>query len=298
MISGVDASSERFLADLGRIRERQSRAQKEISSGFRINRASDDPDKVARLVALKNDLDRIEQIRTNLGLFQAETNAAEKALASAVDVLDKLSVLGTQGAGIISADKRRILSQQAQAWLERLVSISNTAVNGRYVFAGDSDQVAPYSVDPAQSNGVSAYAGAAATRQAEDLSGGRFDVSISADQIFDDATASVFGAASSLKQALENDDTEAINIALAPLSSAQLHLNQQHAGFGTMQNRIASELQVAQDRRLGLNEQIASIRETDYVEASVALVSTETQVSAALAARGRQQLPSLFDYLG
>jgi flagellar hook-associated protein 3 FlgL len=299
MITGIDAAAERFLADLSRTKERQARAQREISSGYRLNRASDDPDQVKRLVSLEADLDRSEQIETNLGLFKAETDAAERALAAAVDVLDKLSVLGTQGASeVIGADKRRILGEQSLAWLERLVAIANTAVGGRYVFSGDSDQVSPYVLELTQPSGVSSYAGAAATRQAEDHSGGRFSVARSADVIFDDPAASVFGAANGLRVALESDDSAAIDQALANLSAARSHLNEQHAGYGTVQNRIAAEIRAAGDRQLELKEQITAIRETDFVEASLALVSAETQVSAALAARGRQQLPSLFDYLG
>jgi flagellar hook-associated protein 3 FlgL len=299
MITGIDAAAERFLTDLSSTKERQARAQREISSGYRLNRASDDPDQVKRLVSLEADLDRSEQIETNLGLFKAETDAAERALAAAVDVLDKLSVLGAQGSSeVIGADKRRILGDQARAWLERLVAIANTAAGGRYIFSGDSDQVAPYTLDLTQLSGVSAYGGTAATRQAEDVSGGRFGVAQPGDAIFDDSSGSVFGAANALRVALESDDSAAIDQALAVLAAARSHLNQQHAGYGTVQNRIAAEIRAAGEHQLELKEQITAIRETDFVEASLALVSAGTQVSAALAARGRQQLPSLFDYLG
>ena len=61
-----------------------------------------------------------------------------------------------------------------------MVDLSNTQVQGRYIFSGDQDQTPAYQINTGTDpigNGVTQLATSASTRQVEDPEGGAFPVS-------------------------------------------------------------------------------------------------------------------------
>ncbi|MFN0171829.1 MAG: hypothetical protein ACKV22_35905 [Bryobacteraceae bacterium] len=300
MISGIDPTTDRFLFDLERIRSRGERAARQITSGYRVSRPSDDPSAVPEIINTQSRLDHLEQLTHNLGRIQTETDGAEKGLQSAVKLLDQISVWASQGAtSTTTAGTRQMLAGQVGATLDRLVAIANTDVGGRLVFAGDADQVEPYGVDWTLADGVTSYAGTAATRDAEDFSGGRFRVARTAEEIFQTSgDGNVFGAVAGLKTALAANDQAAIEAALSRLAASRDHLNGQLAFYGGVQSRIQAELDAASAGRLDQQATLTRLRETDLTEASLELVQSRTGLEAALAARSARPRSTLFDYLG
>lgn len=301
MIQRVDAQTERFLRDLDSIKERLARAQREVASGKRLNEASDDPDQVGRLLALRSELAATEQIRSNLGRLKAETDTAEQALAAAVTRLERAAVLGGQGASsTVTASQRAAIAIEVEALLEQLVNLAGTSVEGRYVFSGDADGVAPYALDWSQVPPVSAYQGAAATREAVMPGGGRFRVSRTAAEIFDhpDPARNAFQALVNLRAALLANDEAGIKAAVGQVRTASSHLNDQLAFYGTVQNQVAAALEAAHKQELRVRSQMATIEDADLTDAILAMNQARFQQEAALASKARLPRTSLFDYLG
>ncbi len=301
MIQRVDAQTERFLRDLEAIKDRLARAQREVTSGKRLREASDDPDQVGRLLALRSELAATEQIRSNLGRLKAETDTAEQTLAVAVTRLERAAVLGGQGASsTVSASHRAAIAIEVEALLEQLVSLAGMSVEGRYIFSGDADGVLPYTLDWSQTPPVSSYQGAAATREAVMPGGGRFRVSRTAAEIFDhpDPARNAFQALVNLRAALLADDGAAIQAAVGQVQTASSHLNDQLAFYGTVQNQIAAAVEAAHREELRLKSQIAAIEDADLTEAILAMNQARFQQEAALSSKARLPRTSLFDYLG
>ena len=177
MTSGIDASTAKFLTDLSNVQARSERAQRQISSGLKITVASDSPDEISKLLQTRVNLAHNTQVATNLGRVKFEVDTAEQALGDATTILDRIRVIGAQGAsGTQTASANRLLSSEAGTLLDRLVGIANTVVDGRYIFSGDSDRNPAYTRDSSQPNGVSAYGGSAATRQAQHPAGLSFQL--------------------------------------------------------------------------------------------------------------------------
>jgi flagellar hook-associated protein 3 FlgL len=310
MIHGMPPSTERFLLDVSRIQKREERAQREITSGLKLQQVSDNPNAVTRLLDARAGLERVAQSRLNLGRVKVETDTAEKALAQAVEIMDKARALGTQGAsGHQEASTRRHVAAELESLLERLVGVASTAVEGRHVFSGDTDQVRPYEIDLAVPSGVSAYQGAPSTRRIADHSGATFAVAQSADVIFESANPdeNVFLAVNGLRRALLAVDDPpnppdptipSIDTALANLNSASVYLNQHLAGFGLIQNRVDQSLEAAAKLELSLTAQISTIEEADLAESVSSLQQARTNLEAAFTARAQAPQRSLFDYLG
>lgn len=310
MISGLPPSADKFLFDISQIQKRNERAQRQITSGLKLATPSDSPDDLTRLMEARAGLERVHQNQLNLGRVKTETDTAEKALDSAAKILDKARALATQGAsGHQSAQTRQHVADELGGLLERLVAAASTAVEGRYIFSGDNDQVAPYTLDPAVPSGVSAYQGASSTRQIADASGTLFSAAFSADVIFDSANPdeNVFLAVNGMRRALLAVDNPpnppdptipGIEVALQNLGKASTFLNQKLAQYGAIQNRVQEASDLASRMEISLREQVVNIEEADLAEAALELTQSGTVLEAAFSARARSPRRSLFDYLG
>jgi flagellar hook-associated protein 3 FlgL len=172
MLRVLNTSTERFLANLEAIQRRVETAQQQISSGRKLVRPSDDPDQVSTMLQARADLEQTRQIRKDLARVKTEVDTAEQSLQQTALLMDRIRVLGTQGInGTQTPESRATIAAEIEALFGQLVNISRTSVDGRYIFSGDSDQTSPYTLDLTQPNGVSLYAGTAATRATRHPSG-------------------------------------------------------------------------------------------------------------------------------
>jgi len=317
MIDAIEPSAARFLADLERIQQRGARAEQQISSGLRFTKPSDDPDRVQELLVTRAHLEQVTQVRTNLDRAKAETDTAEQVLSEAMQSMDRAAEIGVQGAtSLASPESRTTIATEVQSILEHLVAISRTNVEGRYLFSGDNDQVAPYTVDLGQPNGVSAYAGSDATREIMHPAGTRFALSRTAQDIFDSSEAgkNVFAAVNALRLALTNgptvpkDDpdygtqlaaqTAAVGDALLAVRSARDHLGAKLAYAGVVQNRVENAIQFASKLELRQRIALSNLQDADIAAAALELNQALTHQEAALHAHAMLPKSSLFDYLG
>src|SRR5579864_8735403 len=156
MISSLDSASQAFLRGMDQIQQRSQRAQRELTTGLKINTVSDAPDQIASLYQTRSELAQTQQIDTNLGRVKAEVDTAESSLSSAVALLERVQTLASEGdTGTATAQTRQDIAGELGSILQQLVSTANTTVEGRYIFAGDSDQQAPYSIDLTQTDPIS-----------------------------------------------------------------------------------------------------------------------------------------------
>jgi flagellar hook-associated protein 3 FlgL len=301
MIRGPDAQTDKFLTDLARVARRLEKAQIQITSGRRINQVSDAPDDVPRLLQMRTELSSTEQIRTNLGRVRSEVDTAEQALRHAVDLMDRALSLATQGStDFVSPEQRLTLSAEIATILEQMVSTSAAANEGRYLFSGDSDFAAPYSVDITLDDPVSFYNGTASTRKVMHPSGTMFAVAKTAEEIFDsaDPSKSVFDTLNQVRLALRADDTDAITTGLAGLRTANVHLNNMLSSYGAVQNQVQEAVDFAHKQELRLQGQISSVQDADITSAILDLNRARFQQETSLNAQARLNKTSLFDYLG
>src|ERR1019366_7084211 len=151
MISNLSPSNEAFMANMDRVQRTVSDAILQTSSGKRVNVASDAPDAIDAILQLRTDQVHNSQIQANLGVAQADANAADSALSSATQLMDRATVLATQGANFtVDATGRQSIAGEVESLLDQMTAISNTTVQGRYIFGGDQDGTPPYSVDLTQ----------------------------------------------------------------------------------------------------------------------------------------------------
>lgn len=300
MISTLSAAQQSFLSGLNQIQQRLQTAQTELTTGLQVNNVSDDPTEIADIWQLNSELDQVNQSETNLDQVQTEVNTAQSSLQSAVTLVEQAETYGTEGAtDTASADTRTDLANEIGSILQQLVSVANTTVQGRYIFAGDTDQTAPYSIDLTQDPPVSAYQGSSSTREIVGPDGSAFPIALTAQQIFDssDASTNVFTSLTSLMQGLQDNNDDEINSALDDVQTSDTYLNQQLAFYGTVQDQVQGAVTFGQNYTTQLQTQLSGIQDANEAETITNLTQAQTQLQAALQSEAQLPRNTLFDYL-
>ena len=307
MISNLTPSAEAFLANVTRVQRSVDEASREISSGKRVNVASDAPDEVGAILQLRSDELRNSQIQKNLTMATTEASAADSALNSAIQIMDRARVLGAQGANTtLDAAGRQSLADEVQSLQEQMVSISQTAVQGRYIFSSDQDGAPAYSFDLTTPTGVATLSTSAATRQVEDPAGGSFAVTKSAGEIFDAQTTdvppvpapeNVFASLNNLRVALTTNSTDQITAALSSVEAASSHLNTEQAFYGSVETRIQNAVNDSGTYDVQLKTQLSQKEDADVTAAAMTLTQGTTQLQAAFQMQAKMPHTSLFDFM-
>ena len=307
MISQLDPASQQFLDNLAQLQLSLLRVQRQISSGVKIQRPSDGPDRVIDIVHRESSVARAVQIRQSMGNLQAETNAAEAGLQQAVRILEEALVVGQTALSTASNQPGRndILAGQLAGLHEHLVRLSLTTVGGSFVFGGDNDGQPPYRLNAAQPNGVDQLTNGSATRLVLDADGSRFTARRPAEEIFDHrnpddslAQDNAFAALQALRVAVQDGDTAQISTAFDNAKAAHVYLNQQLAFYGSVQNRVSRAMEQSHLIETRLQGELSGIRDTDLAAAATELVRIQTSMQATLQARSNFTAPTLFDFLG
>jgi flagellar hook-associated protein 3 FlgL len=301
MITSLNASDQQFLNNLNRVAERMNRAQRQLSTGVRMARVSDDPDQVSTLLSTRASLSSALQIHSNLGRVSAEVDAAEQSLQSAVQLFERARTLAAQGVtGTQTASGRAVTGQEIGAIMEHLAGLASTQVEGRYIFSGDTDRQVPYTIDLNLPIPVSAYLGAVSTRLVQHPNGTTFQVAHTAQDIFDSSTpgANVFANLTALRDGLITNDEAAIRTALDGMTTVGDHLNSELASYGSFQNSLRNALDFGQNLQLQLRTQIGGLEDADATEAILELNQGQVQQQAALTSRAQMPRTTLFDFLG
>jgi flagellar hook-associated protein 3 FlgL len=304
MISGLDPASEQFLASINSLQDRLNAAQLQLSSGLRVNKASDAPQQVGDIFQARADLSHATQIDQNLGIVKAQVDAADSALQQAVQILDQAGTIGTQGDGDTASGQLGTLANQVQGLISQLASITRTSVGGVYIFSGDQGASPAYQVNTASPNGVDRLIKTQATAQAADPTGNTFQVAKTAQDLFDQRDGSdnftpqnAFAALKNLQTALQTGNTAAISSAIDGVHTASAYLNQQLGFYGEAQNRIDSAISLAKKFEVQDQTKLSSLQDADIPTVAIQMTQDNTALSAAMSARAKRPNTSLFDYL-
>ena len=306
MLAGLDAFNSTFLLDLTNTESRISQTNEQLSSGYRVNSASDAPADIASILGFQDQAAQITQVQTNLNLASTQASVADSALASANTLLNRLTTIAAEGASsTVSAETRTTLGQEVQGIAQQLVTLANTSIGGQYVFGGDDPTTQPYTFNWSVSNGVIQTNTAANTDTIQDISGQTTNPRMTAQQIFDaqnadgtPATGNIFQAVYALGQALQNNDQPGVVAATDSLTVANTQLQQATSFYGTAEDWIQNASSTAASALTTVQSEVSNLRDTDVAQAATSLTTEQTALQAALAAHGSLNVKSLFDYMG
>jgi flagellar hook-associated protein 3 FlgL len=135
-------------SDLNRLHSRSSKIYKELSSGKRINRPSDDPFGALQATTLSTHKRLLNQYARNIDTARINLYAADNALGQSVDVITEARTTLLTAVSAIGDDKSHsVMADQISQLKEQLFNLANSRVGDTYIFGGFQSTRTPYTTD-------------------------------------------------------------------------------------------------------------------------------------------------------
>lgn len=115
-------------------------------TGKRINRPSDDPAGMARVMMYRNSLSDIDRHKANVKEASGWLNLADNTLIKVSEVITLVKALDLQGStGTVNGDNREQISQQLRGYFGQLLNQSNEKYLDQHIFGGHKTDIPAFS---------------------------------------------------------------------------------------------------------------------------------------------------------
>ena len=278
-------------------------ARRDISTGRRLHRMSDDPVAGGQLVRIGSSMRAVDQFRRNITTASGRARTEEDILGSLTNTLGRAIELGVGQSGSISTAQTRVIAkQEVDELLSYAVSLGNTRYGDEYLFGGNRAGEAPLRVP--SSAGASFSALVDASSNPVDPSGS-IDVEVedgkyvtanhNASEIFFDTNA--LNALRDLSNALGANDPAGIAAATRAITTASSKVGTLIGEQGARAGQFITATDSLDSLSLTLESVRSDLRDAEVEKTMVELVGRQTQYQAAMAATSRVLGLSLANYL-
>lgn len=173
------------LANIQRNSRNLSVLQERLASGQRLNRPSDDPAGILRLMPLQVALGKLELHKESISLATETLNTGAAALQDASELMIDARTLALQGMnGSLNASDRRSLAQEVDQVLQSMLGLANASHGGRYLFGGTEILAAPFELLAGAGGERVVYRGNGARIQVEVGPGLKSPVNLPGESVF------------------------------------------------------------------------------------------------------------------
>lgn len=271
-------------------------AQQKVSTGLRLQKASDDPTAAAGSMQTRVSLRAVAQHNRSVELAASRTSREEDVLLQVTEVLTRAQMLATSQSTESATDETR---QHAKAEVDQLfrqlVDFANTRFEGSYLFGGADGDTEPYTIDT--SRPVLDYVSSRPTGQhTVEIADRRYlATNHNAVEVFEDT--GVLQAVRALASGLAANDTAAIGASLSQIESAFEGVQSVIGDIGARGSQINLTRRGLQTLDITLQEYKSSLEEVDLEVAATDLVGRQSALQAAMLATSRVMGLSLADYL-
>lgn len=275
-------TSARKLADL----------QDKAASREAIRRPSDDPAGTNTAINARAELSRTTQYERNLKDADTWMLTIDSALSSAADIMIRAQDLTLQASnGATSQAGRDAIAMELEEMSKQMLSLANTQVMGRNVFAGTHAGDSAYSnTTPPTWNGTGT-----STVERRISDGSTIRVDVSGPDAFGNGANSVFANLSDLATAVRNGDD--LSSRIVTLEANRDSIVDARTVSGVRHSSVTSRLESVQQRLTELEATRMSVEEEDLAKASVEFQTQQVYYQAALAVTSQALSTSLMDFL-
>lgn len=277
--------------------------QAQMSSGKKINAASDDPSGTADVLRLQGEQRQLAQYDRNASDGEAWLTTINDALSTSLSTLRKARDLTVQGGnGALGLNSRIALAQEIEGLRDNLLAQANTTYLGRSVFAGTTAGVAftdGTPTDPPADPAPPAYTfsgnGVDGTVTRTVASGTDIRVDSSGAAVFGEGEDSVFALLDRIAATLRlNEDPS------DQLGAIDDHLDAmttEIASVGARQNQIDAAQDLISQNELTATTRLSAVQDIDLAQIILDLGAQEVAYKGALAAGAKVLQPTLLDFL-
>jgi len=293
-----NAQIERSIFDINANGARLQSVQRDISTGTRLHRPSDDPTSNARAMVLKTTMAQNQQYVKNIQATGNFVQVTDTAMTNYVNALQRLRTLAVQGAsGNLRAEDKAAISQEVTQLREEVRTIANQQYNGRYIFGGLKTDQAPYPQD------VTLSPNDTGKLSTEISPGITVDYNVAAPTIFGDTTNgntnNIFGVIDQfttfLADGTSTDDISKTTI--ADIDGWLKTVETSRTNLGGLTNRLDLAQQRFGEVNTDLEGLLNDTEATDIASASLRMNQNSATFQAALSVAAKAVPLSLVDFL-
>lgn len=275
----------------------QQTAMLQMSSGRRVQVASDDPAASAALTLNSQEQAQQDQFLQSISSIRQLMSASDSALSGVVQALTRAVTIGVQGAtGTVSADNRLSLAEEVDGIRDQVLSLANTSFRGVFIFSGTNVTAQPFVLDSSSPSGVR-YDGNQQVNSVFIGEGHSIPTGVAGGELFANPASDVFASLQNLTIALNSNDPDAINDATAQVRSALTHVSNLRVTYGSGLNQLGSGEQFLNSAKLQSQARENELVGADPAEAITQMQQAQYARDATLAAIARTRQVSLLDYL-
>lgn len=270
-------------------RTRVADAQRQASTGLRVEKPSDDPLAAAQAKRASAKEVRAESHQRVTSYAGMALEVMDSALSHVADLLQRVRELAIQAANdTIGPDQRAAAAAEVGTIKDQILAIANTEVDGRYVFAGRANSGAPY-----DANGT--YQGDPEGKEVEVAPGVRAEEGMPGNRIFGSAGGGIdiFAALDSLQTALAANDRAGMQAGLGSIATSHDQVVNARALVGVQAERMEVARSVAERAQFEAIDHRSKAVEADVFDSFVGLARAQQQLQAAVQVAAQLPMPGL-----
>ena len=277
-----------------------ARAENELNRLYlhtekKVNVASDDPSAVRAIENARSQITMSDRYIENIETVQDGMDIVDGYLDTVENIMQRIQEITTAAINSSLSDADAVTYADEVATLkEQLVDVANTQVNGKYLFAGFTDDTQPFSVD-AVSGDVS-YDGTTDIKYVEVGPGETVQSNLTGDVLFTDPI-DVFAVFDDLEANLRAGDVAALQVSLDAIEPATDQVRTQRSLMGNDNARLEDNKAMLEEVKLQMKTTLSRYEDADMIEVLSDMTQAETALEAALAVSSRLNSLSLLDYM-
>jgi flagellar hook-associated protein 3 FlgL len=271
--------------------------QQEVSTGIALDRASAAPGDAAELLRNQRSLKRLEQLQRNSASARLWLDTADTAMNDAVGSLTRARIIAVQGAnGVNNVESQAALAAELRSIAQEMISLANTTVNNRPIFAGTADTQVAYDASGSFQGDTGQVIRAVTPTDS-------FAIAASGPAVFgtpdgaDPLNGTVFQVLGATAAAVEAGDVAATRAGMEALDAALSRMQGEIGRLGGLSTRLEEVESRNAATQIFTQAQISGVRDADMAESILRLRSAETSYEATLSAASRSLSRSLLDFL-
>ena len=276
------------------------KTQEQLSTGNKINRASDDPQGMRKILDYRSSLSQIAQYKENISAGKERVEMAETTLDAVQDLLTQAKETAMDNA-TSEFSSRGAAAQNIRGVMEQAMGLANARIGKEYLFAGYLSDAAPFTIDGGYNVTYHGDDNAVYVKTGDT---GKVEINTSGSAVFTGASltdgTNVFDAMRDVAAALESEpmDSTVLDEAVNRLGKGIEQIQVSRQGISMRYSQLKSS-----EASLGSLDQIITNRlsntqKVDTVQAAVELKAQQLAYEAALSTVSRMFDLSLMKFLG
>ncbi|NNF99243.1 MAG: flagellar hook-associated protein FlgL [Desulfobacteraceae bacterium] len=286
--------SSQLLADnvkrnLNKQTELLLKTQRKLVTGKKINKLSDDPIAMGRVLDYRQSLAKI-------GQYELNTNTGRNRAKLTETILDNISELVNTAkkiAGDPNMESPAVMADEISNIKAQILQLANSKINGNYMFSGNQTGTPPFTEDI---TGTVTYNGDSANKRY--MVGDNVDVSMRADgeYIFQNVN-DVFSVLDDLHTAILASDGVAIQNQVVPLHDISNHLKDVRAENASIHKRMELTETHWSSFKLEVQLQLSQEEDANLEAAALDMLALQNSYQIAIATSAKIIQPNLMQFL-